>query len=100
MSVFGFVIVLVTVSMIGKVATEFAASQRLPPGPGAASEDVEMLRDAVADMSTRLHKLEEERDFYRQLLEAPDDPPTRGLRSGQDVKPRRSDESGSSERTG
>lgn len=85
MGVFGFVIVLVTISMIGKVATEFAASQRLPPGPGHSSDEVELLRDAVADMGTRLHKLEEERDFYRQLLEAPDDPPTRGLRSGRDA---------------
>lgn len=85
MSVFAFVVVLVVVSTIGKVATEFAANQRLPPGVTASSEDVEMLRDAVADMSTRLHKLEEERDFYRQLLEAPDDPPTRGIRAGRDA---------------
>lgn len=81
MGVFGFVIILVTISMIGKVATEFAASQRLPPGTGASNDEVELLRDAVADMGTRLHKLEEERDFYRQLLEAPDDAPTRRLSS-------------------
>jgi hypothetical protein len=80
--VFGFVIILVTISMIGKVLSEFAGNQRLPSGSTPSSDDVELLRDAVADMSTRLHKLEEERDFYRQLLEAPDDPPTRGLRSG------------------
>lgn len=81
-SVFGFVIILVALSTIGKVMSEFAANQRLPPGSPSSSNDVELLRDAVADMGTRLHKLEEERDFYRQLLEAPDDPPTRGLRPG------------------
>ena len=97
MGVFGFVIILVTISMIGKVMSEFAGNQRLPPGSAPSSDDVELLRDAVADMGTRLHKLEEERDFYRQLLEAPNDPPTRELRPG---RPSADDEPGVTERPG
>lgn len=65
---------LVVVSTIGKVVSDITNSRRLPPGPGTGHrEEIDELRDAVGDLGTRLHKLEEERDFYRELLEAPRD---------------------------
>ena len=72
MGVFEFVIVLVVVSTIGKVVTEVAERRALPPPSGTASpQQVEALRDEIADLGARLHRLEEERDFYKDLLDSP-----------------------------
>ena len=72
LGVFEFVIVLVVVSTIGKVVTDLADRRQLPgPASQASGPVVEGLRDEVADLSGRLQLLEEERDFYRNLLEAP-----------------------------
>ncbi len=85
LGVFEFVLVLVVVTTIGKVVTAFADRRALPPpGPSASPPEVEALRDAVADLGTRLHRLEEERDFYKDLLEAPREP--RSLPSGDSAK--------------
>lgn len=70
MGVFEFVIVLVVVSTIGKVVTDYNDRRALPPPSSAPPEEIEALREAVADLGTRLHRLEEERDFYKELLEA------------------------------
>lgn len=72
--VFEFVLVLVLISTIGKVLSDRSArpplpthhAERLPPG------EIEGLREAVDDLSQRLHRLEEERDFYKELLESPE----------------------------
>lgn len=72
MGVFEFVVVLVVVSTIGKVVTAFADQRALPPtGGSTAGSEIESLRESVADLGTRLHRLEQERDFYKELLEAP-----------------------------
>lgn len=73
MGVFEFVIVLVVVTTIGKVVTELHESRTLGRQPSIAPPaEIEHLREAMDEMSTRLQVLEEERDFYRKLLEAPD----------------------------
>ena len=55
-----------------RVVTAFAERRSLPPSQELAdAKEVAALRDAVADMGTRLHRLEEERDFYKDLLETP-----------------------------
>jgi hypothetical protein len=72
MGVFEFIVVLVTISTIGRVVTSFGQRRALPKGSTTTSEEVEELREAVSELGTRLHRLEEERDFYRNLLEAPD----------------------------
>ena len=72
MGVFEFIIVLVTVSTIGKVVTDrnetraLLKNRRPDPNP-----DLQALIDTVEDMNTRLARVEEERDFYKRLLEAP-----------------------------
>jgi len=72
LGVFEFLVVLVIVSTVGKVVTDFGQRRQLS---GSASEtrgpEVEGLREEVANLSGRLQLLEEERDFYRNLLEAP-----------------------------
>ena len=42
--------------------------------PRVDNQEIEALRASVDDVSDRLHRLEEERDFYRALLEAPKTP--------------------------
>jgi hypothetical protein len=75
------VIVLVVVTTIGKVVTEYNDRRALPPAGGSASPgEIDSLRDEVADLGARLHRLEEEQDFYKDLLGAPPEnrslPPT------------------------
>lgn len=87
MGVFEFIIALVVISTIGKVLTD-----RLPRGkpqaqpPSLPPGEVERIHEALEDLSGRLMRLEEERDFYRELLEAPERgreglPPGRGQHS-------------------
>ena len=75
MGVFEFIIALVVISTVGKVVRH---RREIPPmdkstsqiGPGA----FEGLRDTVDEMNTRLERIEEERNFYRDLLESPQRP--------------------------
>jgi len=68
--VFEFVLLIVLITTIGKVVGTRTERRRLPEG--VRQRDVDQLNEAVSDLSTRLSKLEEERDFYRALLESPD----------------------------
>jgi hypothetical protein len=84
--VFEFIILLVLISTLGKVLSDRADSRALSQGGSRAdAEEIERLRSAVDDLSARLSFLEEERDFYRDLLEAPDD--DRALPSSHEVPP-------------
>lgn len=67
--VFEFILLIVLISTIGKVL--MSRSER-PAVRGTRPEDVDRLNEAVSDLHTRLTKLEEERDFYRALLDSPD----------------------------
>ena len=75
MSVFEFVLLIVLIVTVGNVVVEIVESRRLPPS-GPHDPELDQLRDAVNELSSRVHELEEERDFYRKLLEAPDDLPS------------------------
>jgi hypothetical protein len=69
--VFEFIILLVLISTIGKVVQARAERPRLPRDDRAQKE-IDQLNEAVSDLGTRLSKLEDERDFYRALLESPE----------------------------
>jgi hypothetical protein len=72
LGVFEFVIVLVLISTAGKVFMDRQEIRALEKGRRAPdSGEIELLRESVQEMNDRLHVLEEERDFYRSLLEAP-----------------------------
>ncbi len=77
MGVFEFVITLVVISAVGRI---IVARRRPLPLPGESfqldAEELHRVRDAIADLSTRMERLEEERDFYKDLLEPP---PSRGI---------------------
>lgn len=76
MGVFEFVLLIVLITTIGKVVE--ARSDRPPKAPlPPASGDVQHLEEMLGDMSARLARLEEERDFYRALLEPPAEGPQR-----------------------
>lgn len=67
--VFEFIIALVLISTLGKVLAARTERPRIedPRRP----EEMDRLNEAVSDLHGRLSKLEEERDFYRALLESP-----------------------------
>ena len=71
MGVFEFVIVLVLISTVGRIITR----RRGAPLPHESfqldAEELHRVRDTIADLSTRMERLEEERDFYKDLLEPP-----------------------------
>lgn len=73
MTVFEFVLAIVLISTVGKVITEIASRGRAASG-SAELPELDELRDTVGELSSRVHTLEEERDFYRALLEAPRSP--------------------------
>lgn len=72
MSVFTFVIVLVIITTLGKIV---ARSQRVVGSKKGVSQlgpgEIEGLRDSIEELSGRLLLLEEERDFFKDLMESP-----------------------------
>ena len=72
MSVFGFVIALVLISTVGRLLSRRAPRWQPPAElPPAQHAELERIRESMHDLSGRLQRLEEERDFYKDLLEAP-----------------------------
>lgn len=76
MGVFEFTITLVVISTVGRI---IAARRRPLPLPGQSfrvdTEELHRIGDTITDLSGRVERLEEERDFYKDLLEPP---PNRG----------------------
>ena len=69
MGFFEFILALVFLNVAGKAVREYIKKK---PAPGAVSSDqVELLREEIKDLGLRLHHIEEERDFYKDLLAAP-----------------------------
>ena len=69
--VFEFIILLVLISTVGKIFTSRNERAALPPAP-PRTEELLQLNDAMGELHARVERLEEERDFYRALLDAPD----------------------------
>ena len=92
MGPFEMVVALVLITTIGKMFTR--RGPRHPPkaelSPGA-KEELESIRESMHGLSGRLERLEQERDFYKDLLEAPDE--RRGLSSPSPEMPPHSTES-------
>lgn len=72
MGLFEFVIILVVVSTAGRI---IAGRRRPLPLPGESfqvdTEELRRIGDTITDLSGRVERLEEERDFYKDLLEPP-----------------------------
>ena len=74
MGVFEFIILIVLISTIGKVVAQ--RGPRLPPAPPRDEPrlppgEIQELRETLERMDERLGRIEEERDFYRALLDDP-----------------------------
>lgn len=72
MGVFEFIILLVLISTLGKILS--GRRRYVPPpreGPQLPPGEVREIREALEQMEERLGRIEEERDFYRKLLEDP-----------------------------
>ena len=74
MGIFEFILLIALISTVGKVLSERGRPAVPPPPPDRPflpPREVERMREAMDDLSERVGRLEEERDFYRQLLESP-----------------------------
>ena len=73
MGVFEFVITLVLISTVGRIISR--RRRRPLPLPGESfqvdTEELRRIGDTISDLSGRVERLEEERDFYKDLLEPP-----------------------------
>jgi hypothetical protein len=68
---FEFVIVLVLIITITNAISGRRGRQSELPSGAADNEELERLRETMGQLSSRLELLEQERDFYRDLLDAP-----------------------------
>jgi len=67
--------VLVLISTAGKVLSRRGPRREIRGNsPEGGREEFEGIRDTMHDLSARLERLEEERDFYRDLLDSPEKP--------------------------
>ena len=71
MGVFAFIITLVLISTAAKIIER----RRRPTLPGESvqvdTEELHRIAETITDLSGRMERLEEERDFYKDLLEPP-----------------------------
>jgi hypothetical protein len=71
--VFEFIIVLVIISTAGKVVGQrFSRESPRTDSPQIGPGQIEQIRETIDDLSSRVMLLEEERDFYKELLESPE----------------------------
>ncbi len=72
MGVFEFVIALILISSAAKIIER---QRRSTPLPGESvrvdTEELRRIGETITDLSGRVERLEEERDFYKDLLEPP-----------------------------
>jgi hypothetical protein len=69
LGVFEFVLVVIIVTTVCKVAERRMARPRRDDSLPSGTDELLRVRDTMADLSGRLERLEEERDFYKALLE-------------------------------
>jgi hypothetical protein len=71
MDFFAFIITLVLISTAAKIIER----RRRPTLPGESvqvdTEELHRISETITDLSGRVERLEEERDFYKDLLEPP-----------------------------
>ncbi len=71
MGVFEFIIALVLISTLGKALSRRRPRRELPgASPEGGRAEIEHIRDTLDDVTGRLGRLEEERDFYKDLLDS------------------------------
>jgi len=73
LGVFEFVLVLVLITTLGKVATQLFQRERPHTAkPQLGPGEMDGIRETIDELSGRVGRLEEERDFYKALLESPE----------------------------
>lgn len=73
MGIVEIILALALISIVAKAVGNRGGSE-LTEGASAPARELARMREALDDMSTRLQRLEEERDFYVDLLESPQRP--------------------------
>lgn len=72
MSLVSLMLFLVLVAVMVRLVVRDAGPALERGADPVASGQLEALREQLDDVSARLRRLEEERDFYKELLDAPD----------------------------
>lgn len=72
LTAFAFVLITVRVVVVESIRRRARLEGDLPPGRG----ELDGLRDAIEGATVRLDRLEEERDFYKDLLDLPEISPS------------------------
>ena len=72
MGVFEMIVAVVLISTVGGVLSQKVKQRPLPPGERMEPGEADAMRAALDDLNGRVIRLEEERDFYRDLLENPE----------------------------
>ncbi len=74
MGPFEFVIAILVLRTVAKIIERRRRPAQLPgESVQVDSEELHRIGDTITDLSGRVERLEEERDFYRDLLEPPSD---------------------------
>ena len=74
MGIFEFILALVIVTTAGKVVERRFSRPRRDESLQLGTQKLHRIRETMTDLSGRLERLEEERDFYKDLLEPGRDP--------------------------
>lgn len=72
MSLVSLILLLVLVGVVVRLVAGDAAPALERGAEAGSARQLEALREQLDDVSARLRRLEEERDFYKELLDAPD----------------------------
>ena len=72
MGVFSMIVLIVLITTIGKVLSDRSARVEPPANlPKLGQGEADGMLQALDDLNGRVVRLEEERDFYKELLDAP-----------------------------
>ncbi len=69
MGIFEFILALVFITTAGRIVQRRLSHPRRGESLQVGTEELHRIRETIGDLSGRLERLEEERDFYKDLLE-------------------------------
>ena len=69
MGVFDFVLLLVIITTVGRIVERRLPRARRGESLQVDTDELHRIRETMSDLGARLERLEEERDFYKDLLE-------------------------------
>ena len=69
MGIFELILGIIIITTVGRIVERRLSRTRRGESLQVGTEELHRIRDSLGDLSGRLERLEEERDFYKDLLE-------------------------------